>query len=263
MSSLPITIRVANVGKQFARVHEKPMRLRNAVLLFSNQKETVDELWAVRHVSFDLRAGETLGIIGRNGSGKSTLLSLVAGTTFPSEGTVSTRGRISTLLSLGAGFHLDMTGEENIITSAGLHGISVAEARRRLPDIVQFAELEEVIDTQIRYYSSGMTARLGFAITIHVSPDILVVDEVFAVGDIAFQNKCITQVRRLQQSGVTVIFASQAPSFLVDFCTRAIWLDEGRIKMIGAPRDVGNAYQLVMTGQTLEEAMQAAQPRLE
>lgn len=261
MSASPLTVRVANVGKRFARVHEKPMLLRDAVLLFSNRKERVDDLWAVRHVSFDLRAGETLGIIGRNGSGKSTLLSLVAGTTFPTEGTVSTRGRVSTLLALGSGFHPDMTGEENIITSAGLHGISMSEARRRLPDIVAFAELDEAIDTPIRFYSSGMTARLGFAIAINVSPDILVVDEVFAVGDIAFQNKCIKEVRKLQQSGVTVVFASQVPSFLVDFCTRAIWLEEGRIKMIGPSWDVGNAYQLVMTGQTLEEALHAAQPQ--
>lgn len=255
--SAPVTVRISNVGKRFARVHEKPMLLRDSLLLFSNRKEKVDDLWAVKNVSFDLRAGETIGIIGRNGSGKSTLLSLVAGTTFPSEGTVSTRGRISTLLSLGAGFHPDMTGEENIITSAGLHGISITEARRRLPDIVKFAELEDVIDTQLRFYSSGMQARLGFSIAIHVSPDILVVDEVFSVGDIAFSEKCINFVRNMMVSGATVVFASQSPVFLIDFCSRAIWLEEGRIKMMGPSYDVGNAYQLTMTGQTLEEARQA------
>lgn len=261
MRAGPLTVRVSDVGKHYYRVHQKPMLLREAMMLFGTRKGRVDDLWAVRHVSFDLRRGETIGVIGRNGSGKSTLLSLVAGTTFPSEGTVSMRGRVSTLLSLGAGFHPDMTGEENIVASAGLHGIPVAEARRRMNDIIRFAELESVIDTPLRYYSSGMSARLGFAIAISVSPDVLIVDEVFAVGDIAFQKKCIGEVRRLQAEGVTVVFASQSPVFLADFCTRAVWLEEGRIKMIGDSHDVGNAYQLFMTGQTLEQALAAAEPQ--
>jgi ABC-type polysaccharide/polyol phosphate transport system ATPase subunit len=242
------TVRAVNVGKRYQRVHEKPMLLREAAMLLAGRRRRVDDLWAVRNVSFELCEGETMGVLGLNGSGKSTLLTLVAGTSFPSEGTISTRGRISTLLSLGAGFHVDMTGEENIVASAGLLGVPVDEARRRLERIVAFAELESAIDTQIRYYSSGMVARLGFAIAINVSPDILVIDEVLAVGDLAFQAKCIAEVKRLQAQGVTIVFAAQSPMFIADFCTRAVWLKDGEIRLAGGAMEVAEAYQLAVTG---------------
>lgn len=258
MTAGPITVRAANLGKCFQRVHERPMLLREAFMLASRRRRQVDDHWAVRHVSFDLRAGETFGIIGANGSGKSTLLALLGGTSFPTEGTVSTRGRIATWLSLGAGFHPDMTGEENIIASAGLLGIPIPEARRLMPSIIAFAELGAAIDTPIRRYSSGMTARLGFAICIHVSPDILVVDEVLAVGDLAFQVKCLKEVKRLKDSGATIVLASQSPLMLAEFATRAIWLSEGLVKMIGPARDVAAAYSIHMTGLTLEESLQPA-----
>lgn len=246
-----LTVRANGVGKHYLRVHERPMLLREAAMLMAGRTRRVDDLWAVRNVSFELHAGETLGIIGQNGGGKSTLLQLVAGTSFPSEGTLSTRGRISTLLSLGAGFNYDMTGEENIVASAGLLGIPVREARNRMRMIVEFAELEAVIDTPIRVYSSGMMARLGFAIAINVSPDILVVDEVLAVGDLKFQEKCITAVRELQSRGITMVVASQAPEFLAEFCTRAVWLEAGVVKVAGHPSEVGEAYRLAMTGKPL------------
>jgi ABC-type polysaccharide/polyol phosphate transport system ATPase subunit len=252
MKTGALTVRASNLGKHYLRVHEKPMLLREAAMLLSGRRRRVDDLWAVRHVSFDLCEGETLGILGPNGSGKSTLLTLVAGTSFPSEGTLSTRGRISTLLSLGAGFHPDMTGEENIVASAGLLGVPIDEARRRLRKIVEFAELESVIDTQIRFYSSGMVARLGFAIAINVDPDILVIDEVLAVGDLTFQDKCIAEVKRLQSQGITIVLAAQAPLFISSFCTRALWLEAGQVKMAGPARDVADAYQIAMTGQSLD-----------
>lgn len=251
-----VRIRARDVGKHYLRVHEKPMLLREAAMLLSGRKQRVDDLWAVRHVDFELREGETLGLLGPNGSGKSTLLTLVAGTTFPSEGVVSTRGRISTLLSLGAGFNSDMTGEENIIASAGLLGMSVSETRKRLPRIVEFAELARVIDTQIRFYSSGMVTRLAFSIAINVSPDIMVIDEVLAVGDIAFQRKCIDALEELQASGVTTVLATQAPLMVSELCTRAIWLEAGQIKMTGPAEEVASAYQLGMTGQALVDAPQ-------
>jgi ABC-type polysaccharide/polyol phosphate transport system ATPase subunit len=251
----PLTIRAADVGKHYLRVHEKPMLLREAAMLLSGRKQRVDDLWAVRHVGFELMAGETLGLLGPNGSGKSTLLTLVAGTTFPSEGTMSTRGRISTLLSLGAGFHPDMTGEENIVASAGLLGMPVPETRRRMAEIIQFAELAPVIDTQIRYYSSGMVTRLAFSIAINVSPDIMVIDEVLAVGDIAFQAKCMDALEDLQHRGITTVLASQAPMLVSELCTRAIWLEAGQIKMIGPASEVAEAYQIGMTGQAFSTAL--------
>lgn len=260
MSSGPVTIRAANVGKHFLRVHEKPMLLREAAMLMVGRQRRVDDLWAVRHVNFELRAGESLGIVGLNGSGKSTLLSLVAGTSFPSEGTISTRGRISTLLSLGAGFKEDMTGEENIVASAGLLGVPVREANRRLRHIVEFAELESAIDTQIRFYSTGMVARLGFAIAINVSPDILVVDEVLAVGDLKFQEKCVAAIQELRQRGVTMVIASQSPSFVSEFCQKVVWLEKGQVKLLGDAVEVGIAYQAATTGRSIEELRQARNP---
>jgi ABC-type polysaccharide/polyol phosphate transport system ATPase subunit len=249
-----VRIRARNLGKHYLRVHEKPMLLREAAMLLSGRKQRVDDLWAVRHVEFELREGETLGLLGPNGSGKSTLLTLVAGTSFPSEGTISTRGRISTLLSLGAGFNPDMTGEENIVASAGLLGMSVQETRNRLPRIVEFAELAAVIDTQIRFYSSGMVTRLAFSIAINVSPDIMVIDEVLAVGDIAFQRKCLDTLEDLQETGVTTVLATQSPLMVTELCTRALWLEAGQIKLSGPAADVANAYQLGMTGQALLDA---------
>ena len=261
MTQGPVRIRAADVGKHYRRVHEKPMLLRDAMMLLSGRKQRVDDLWALRHVSFELRAGETLGLLGPNGSGKSTLLTLVAGTTFPSEGTMSTCGRISTLLSLGAGFNPDMTGEENIVTSSGLLGMPFAETRRRLTQIVEFAELQAVIDTQIRYYSTGMVTRLAFSIAINVSPDIMVIDEVLAVGDIAFQAKCMDALEDQQSRGVTTVLASQSPMTIADFCTRALWLEAGQIKMAGPAAEVAEAYQVGMTGYSMGAALADAEAR--
>ncbi|MBM4363192.1 MAG: ABC transporter ATP-binding protein [Deltaproteobacteria bacterium] len=257
MTARALTVRASNVGKHFFRVHERPMLMREAFLVAAGRQKRVDDLWAVRNVSFDLHEGETLGVIGPNGSGKSTLLALLGGTTFPSEGTVSTRGRVATWLTLGAGFHTHMTGEENVVTSAGLLGIPIREARRLLPRIVEFSELAAAIDTPIRFYSSGMTARLAFAIAVHVSPHVLVVDEVLAVGDLAFQQKCLTEVQRLRDSGVTIILASQAPMFIAAFCQRAIWLEAGKIRMMGKGTDVAEAYQLHMTGRSLAASVES------
>jgi ABC-type polysaccharide/polyol phosphate transport system ATPase subunit len=247
-----VTVRATNVGKHFLRVHEKPMLLREAAMLMVGRQRRVDDLWAVRHVNFELKAGESLGIVGLNGSGKSTLLSLIAGTSFPTEGTMSTRGRISTLLSLGAGFNFDMTGEENIVASAGLLGVPVKEAYRRMKQIIEFAELETAIDTQIKFYSTGMVARLGFAIAINVSPDILVVDEVLAVGDLKFQQKCVEAIRELQSRGITMVLAAQSPFFIAEFCQRIVWLEAGQVKLMGEAMHVGDAYQTATTGTSMD-----------
>jgi ABC-type polysaccharide/polyol phosphate transport system ATPase subunit len=246
--SEPVVIRAERVGKRYRRVHEQPMLLRDMALLVSGKTRKVDEFWALRDVSFEVYKGESVGIIGHNGSGKSTLLTLVAGTSFPTEGRISTRGKLSVLLALGAGFHPDMTGEENIIVAAGLLGFKPAEARQRMRHIVEFAELEEVIDTKIRFYSSGMMARLGFAIAINVSPEILLVDEVLAVGDASFQQKCLGEIRRMQGNGVTILLVSHGTILLQGLCSRVLWLDHGELRQIGPALEVIEEYDRVMRG---------------
>jgi lipopolysaccharide transport system ATP-binding protein len=239
----PLVIRARNLGKRYQRVHEAPMLLRDMAAMVSGERRRVDEFWALRGVSFEIAQGEMFGVVGRNGSGKSTLLTLVCGTSFPDEGSVSTRGRLSVLLALGAGFNVDMTGEENIIVNAGLLGLSVSEARAKMRQIVEFAELEHVIDTKIRFYSSGMVARLGFSIAISVSPDILLVDEVLAVGDAGFQEKCYREIRRLQAEGTAIMFVSHGNIAVQDLCTRAIWLKDGVAERIGPVDEVARAYE--------------------
>jgi lipopolysaccharide transport system ATP-binding protein len=244
--SAPIVIRAEGLGKRYQRVHEPPMLLRDMALLVSGRKRKIDEFWAVRDVSFEVAKGETLGVIGRNGSGKSTLLTLIAGTSFPNAGSVSVRGKISVLLALGAGFNYDMTGEENIIVAAGLLGLTSAEARRRMHQIVEFAELADVIDTKIRFYSSGMMARLGFAIAINISPDILLVDEVLAVGDVGFQQKCTAEIRRMQAEGATIVLVSHGMIMVQGLASRALWLDEGRVRQLGDADQVCEDYERVV-----------------
>ena len=224
------------------------MLLRDMAAMMSGQKRRVDEFWALRNVNFEIEQGEMVGIIGRNGSGKSTLLTLICGTSFPDEGVVSTRGRLSVLLALGAGFNHDMTGEENIIVNAGLLGLSVAEAKAKMREIVEFAELEQVIDTKIRFYSSGMVARLGFAIAISVSPDILLVDEILAVGDVGFQEKCYNEIKRMQAEGTTVLFVSHGMFTVQELCA-ARNLAQGRRGRAAGPADeVIKAYETYTLG---------------
>lgn len=246
MSEGDVKIRLTDVGKRYQRVHERPMLLREALLFLAGRSRRIEDFWALRHLSFEVFRGETMGIVGRNGSGKSTLLQLVAGSTFCTEGVVSTRGRVSTLLALGAGMNGDMTGEENIILNAGFIGLSLEETRRRMPQIVEFAELQDVIDTPVRFYSSGMQARLGFALAINVSADIIVIDEVLGVGDSRFQRKCMREINRLKEEGRTILYATQSAAAVADFCTRAVWLDSGQVRMQGKARDVASEYAIFM-----------------
>jgi len=246
MSTDEIVIRARALCKVYRRVHEKPMLLREALFFLAGRSRRVEELWALRDINFEVRRGQALGLLGRNGSGKSTLLQIAAGTSFPSQGTLSTRGRVSMLLSLGSGLNPEMTGEENVFMKAGLIGLSLDEARRRLPSIVRFAELEAAIDTPIKYYSSGMTTRLAFSIAINVDPNVIVIDEVFGVGDIAFQSKCQEEMWRLKSQGATIMFASQSPPLVAEFCSHAIWLDNGVVKSSGAAREVASQYAQYM-----------------
>lgn len=200
------------------------------------------EFFALRNVSFSVRHGETVGIIGRNGSGKSTALKLMAGVTAPTEGEVLVVGRVSPLIELGAGFHPDLTGRENVHLNASILGMSSREIEDQYESIVAFAELEEFIDTPVKRYSSGMYGRLGFAVAVHSNPDLLLVDEVLSVGDAFFQEKCLERMREFKASGMTIVLVSHSPALISEFCDRAIWLDHGHLLREGRAEDVVAEY---------------------
>jgi lipopolysaccharide transport system ATP-binding protein len=199
------------------------------------------EFWALRDVSLGIRKGETVGLIGSNGSGKSTLLQLVAGVLRPTEGDLRIRGRVSALLELGAGFNPDCTGRENVFMNGAIMGIPQREIEKRYDDILRFADIGPFIDQPVKTYSSGMYVRLAFAVAVHVSPDILLVDEALAVGDLRFQQKCIARIREFCEKG-TVLFVSHDPSVIRELCSRVVWLEGGRIRGDGHPREVVDRY---------------------
>ena len=201
-----------------------------------------EKFYALRNVSFQLGDGESLAIIGSNGAGKSTLLSLAAGLTFPDEGTVRVNGRIAALLELGSGFHPDLTGAENLVLNAALLGLSKRKTNEVFDRIVEFSGIGEFIDDPVRTYSSGMTVRLAFSIAIQCDPDILLIDEVLAVGDVNFQEKSREAMLRFRHSGKAILFVSHAASSVRDMCDRAVWIDHGAVMMQGGTRDVLDAY---------------------
>ena len=206
-----------------------------------------EPFYALRDITFSLDRGETVGIIGRNGSGKSTILKLIAGVMAPSAGEVRVSGRVSPLIELGAGFHADLTGRENIILNACILGMSGAEVRQRFGDIVSFAELWDFIDTPVKRYSSGMYMRLGFSVAVHSDPDILLVDEVLAVGDAQFQEKCLAKMRQFQADGATVVLISHALDTVEKFCDRVLILDGGHIVAEGRPDAMVQRYSELMS----------------
>lgn len=201
-----------------------------------------EEFWALRDVSFEVQRGETVGIIGRNGSGKSTLLQLICGTCTPTVGRISAGGRIAALLELGAGFNPEFTGRENAVMNARILGLSTRTIEEKLPLIEEFAEVGEFFDRPVKTYSSGMYVRVAFAVQACVEPEILVVDEALAVGDARFQAKCMERINRLRASGVSILFVSHDVASIRSLCDRAIWLDHGKVRMIGAVTPVTAAY---------------------
>jgi len=241
-------ISIEGIGKRFRLYHERPDSLKERVIHFRVKAE---ELWALKHVSVDVAEGETLGLIGPNGSGKTTLLKIVAGILRPTEGRVTTRGRIAALLALAAGFHPELTGRENVYLNASILGLARREIDRRFDDIVAFAELEEFVDNQVKFYSSGMYVRLGFAVAVHVDPAILLVDEVLAVGDIAFQAKCLERIRAFQQEGRTIVFVTHAPDLVLRVCDRVVLLAHGAIVDEGEPRQVVRDFRRLMSRQSV------------
>jgi ABC-type polysaccharide/polyol phosphate transport system ATPase subunit len=236
-------IHASKVYRRFGR-RRQFATLKSALLSGSLIRDLKpDETFAaVQDVSFTLPAGRTLGVIGRNGSGKSTMLKLVAGITKPTEGTVRVNGRISALIELGAGFHPEISGRENVFINGIMLGLSKREIARRFDEIVDFAELRDFIDAPVKTYSSGMYMRLGFAVAIHVDPDVLLVDEVLAVGDEGFTHKCLDKFAEFKRRGRTILLVTHSLGLVERFCDEALWLDAGRMKAMGDPKRVVGAY---------------------
>jgi len=241
-ASQPLIVRFAGVGKSFRRFDYQPFLLRNLLLRLTGRAHKPREFWPLRQISFDIRRGETVGVVGQNGSGKSTLLRLIAGACYPSEGTISVRGRIAPLLALGAGFHPDMTGRECVEVNGTALGLTRDEIRDRMDQILHFAELADFLDTPVRYYSSGMLARLGFSVAVHTDPDLLLVDEVLSVGDHAFQHKCLQRIQDIRASGTTILFVSHDADTVERLCDRVLWLREGHLLRDGEPKTVLAEY---------------------
>ena len=242
-------VEVEGVSKRFRLYHEKFTSLKERVL--HGGRVPFTDFWALKDVDLRVETGESIGLLGHNGSGKSTLLKCVAGILRPTEGEIRTTGRMAALLELGAGFQPDLSGRENVFLNASILGMKRAEIQRRFDDIVGFAgeEVERMIDNQVKYYSSGMYVRLGFAVAINVDPEILLVDEVLAVGDEAFQRKCLDKVAQFQREGRTIIVVTHAPDMVRQICTRAAALDHGRLIEVGEPNDVIRTFrERLMTG---------------
>jgi ABC-2 type transport system ATP-binding protein len=228
-------IEVDGVSKRFRRYREKPSSLKQRVLSARTKSES---FWALSDVTFDVPQGSSLGLIGPNGSGKTTLLKCIAGILRPTAGAIRYRGRVAALLELGAGFHPELTGRENVYLNASFLGLSRAQTDRVYEAIVEFAELEDFMETAVKFYSSGMLVRLGFAVAVHVDPAILLVDEVLAVGDEAFQQRCIDRVRAFQADGRTIVLVSHALDTVREVCDRAVMLERGKMHTAGSPDDV-------------------------
>jgi lipopolysaccharide transport system ATP-binding protein len=230
--------RAQTSGKKLIREHVHEM---------VQSPDEEDRFYALRDVSFAIERGDSVGVLGRNGAGKSTLLSVVTGLAVPDEGKITVDGRVAALLEIGSGFHPDLTGRENLRMNAALLGFSRSETQRLEPAIVEFADVGEHIDAPLRVYSSGMLVRLAFAVAIQLRPDVLIVDEILAVGDAAFQTKCLNQIRQMISSGMSLLLVSHSPGLVAQFCKSAVWLDQGRVMDYGTTQQVAQAYEGFLT----------------
>lgn len=233
-------IEVHNITKQFRVYNDKGHTLKE-LALFSKRRR-YEERNVLRGISFEVKKGEAIGLIGHNGCGKSTTLKLLTRIMYPDKGTIEMRGRVSSLIELGAGFHPDMSGRQNIYTNASIFGLTRREIDARIENIIEFSELQEFIDNPVRTYSSGMYMRLAFAVAINVDADILLVDEILAVGDANFQAKCFNKLKQIKSEGTTIVIVSHSLGQIEEFCERSIWLHEGKIQKEGNPRDVHPLY---------------------
>jgi len=235
-------IEFENVSKRFVLNRDQQDTVQGRFAKMLRRKAQGEEFWALRDVSFSVERGESLGLVGHNGAGKSTALKLMTRILEPTAGRVGINGRVAALLELGSGFHPDLSGRENVFLNGSLLGFSRREMRAKLPEIVDFAEIGDFIDMEVKHYSSGMYTRLAFAVATAVDPEILITDEVLAVGDEAFQRKCMDRIYRLRQMGKTIIFVSHALETVRTLCDRAVWLDHGQAKLVGAAGEVIDAY---------------------
>jgi ABC-type polysaccharide/polyol phosphate transport system ATPase subunit len=235
-------IDLQDVSVRYTVPHERVLTFKEYLIRWARGRVRSEELQALARVSLQIRASESVGVIGRNGAGKSTLLKVIARVLRPTSGRVEVRGMVAPLLELGAGFDMELTGRENVFLNGAILRRPRAEMVRRLPDIVRFAELEQFIDAPLRTYSTGMVARLGFAVATDVQPDILLLDEVLSVGDIEFQEKCLARIQEFLARGATMILVSHAPQAIVDLCQRAVWMHEGRIAADGPAAEVVAAF---------------------
>ncbi len=240
MSSSEPVISVANLSKEY-RIYGNPInRLVEKLPWVHGLRH--HPVWALKDIGFELHPGECMGLVGANGAGKSTLLKILSGTTYPSTGRYVIRGRVASLLELGAGFHEEFTGRENIYMNAAMMGFSRKEARAKFDEILEFSELHEFIDAPLRTYSSGMACRLGFSVAVATDPDVLIIDEVFAVGDMSFQKKCVDKIWDYKTRGKTLLFCSHSLYDVRQICDRAMWLKKGSIQLLGDAVEVTNEY---------------------
>ncbi|MEB3203380.1 MAG: ABC transporter ATP-binding protein [Candidatus Sericytochromatia bacterium] len=243
------SVEVRGVWKEYALASQRPRTLKEAVVeALRGRLPERPRTWALQDVGFRIEPGESFGIIGTNGSGKSTLLKLLTGISKPTRGTVDVHGKVSALLELGAGFHPDFSGRENTFLNGAILGLSRKEVAERYDRIVAFAELADHIDQPVKTYSSGMYMRLAFSIAVHVEPEILIIDEVLAVGDAAFQKKCIERIRGFRREGRTIIFVSHSHGQVAELCSRAAWIDSGVLRAVGPCEDVLAQYEAHLAG---------------
>jgi ABC-type polysaccharide/polyol phosphate transport system ATPase subunit len=252
IAAAPPAVEIAHLAKTFRLPHQRYSTLKERAL-HPFRSTTYDELRALSNVDVDIRQGEFFGIVGRNGSGKSTLLKCLAGIYRPDDGRVTIRGRLSPFIELGVGFNPDLTARDNIVINAVMMGLSRRQARERFDHIIAFAELEEFVDLKLKNYSSGMAVRLGFATAIQVDADLLLVDEVLAVGDAAFQQKCYEEFTRLRSSGKTIVFVTHDMNAVERFCDRAMLLERGEVVRIGEPRAIAREYNELNFGRLVHE----------
>lgn len=233
-------IKIKNLTKQFKINSDKPRTLKEKIL-FSNRNK-VEKHTVLRDITLNIEKGETVALIGTNGSGKSTLLKLMTKIIYPTTGIITTYGKLTSLLELGAGFHPDFTGRENIYFNAAIFGLTKQEIERRIDEIIEFSELGEFIDNPVRTYSSGMYMRLAFSIAINVDAEILLIDEILAVGDQHFQDKCFSKLEELKKSDKTIVIVTHSLDQVKRLCTRAIWIKDGEVELDGDPNEVVDKY---------------------
>jgi len=242
MERLNPVIRVSDVTQRFRVVQERPDTVRELFSKFFRHESKIHDFEAVKNVSFEVLRGEMVGILGHNGSGKSTLLKIISGVYKPTVGEVEVNGTIAPLLELGAGFHPELTGRENITLNGLLLGYSKREIRSREEKIIEFADIGDFIDAPVKQYSSGMYTRLAFAVATEVNPDILVIDEILAVGDVQFQQKCFDRLQRFRETGKTILLVTHSPGQVMDFCDRCLVMNRGQLVFDGNPRGGVECY---------------------